>query len=97
MVKNIKAHELKALVERGAIVIDVREKEELDNKTIDGSQNWPLSNFNSALKNVSKSRPTIFYCTSGLRSLKAAEIAQECTEQDVYTLDGGIHEYSQSI
>ena len=97
MVKHIKAHELKGLIKKGAILVDVREQDEATNKAIDGSINWPLSNFKLSQADISKTRPTIFYCSSGLRSQKAAEIAQEWTKQDTYTLDGGILDYSPKI
>ena len=94
MMKHLKAHELKSLVKKGAILVDVRESDEQTGNSIDGSINWPLSKLNDQKTNISKTRPTIFYCSSGLRSQKAAEIVQEWTNQDIYTLDGGILEYS---
>ena len=94
MVKRIDAHQLKTLISEGAVLVDVRESNETD-KVIDGSLHWPLSKLNDSRGKLSKTRATVFYCSSGLRSQKAAEIAEEWTNQDTYTLDGGINEYSK--
>lgn len=93
MVKHIKAQELKGLLKKGAILVDVREQEEVNNDLIEGSLHWPLSRLNANRSEMSKNRPTIFCCTSGLRSQKAAEIAQEWTDQETYTLDGSVTDY----
>ncbi len=87
--KEIDYDELKALVEQGAQLVDVREADEVESGRIPGGINWPLSTFGLRQKDVSRERPTIFYCRSGLRSLKAAEIAESWTSQELYFLKGG--------
>lgn len=84
------------LLASGAVLVDVREEEEIDTDgRIRDTEHWPLSSFASRQCEISRSRPTIFYCRSGLRSLKAAEIAENWTDQEVFSLKGGFLEYSQ--
>ena len=94
MAKEIDIKQLCAFLKSGAELVDVREAEELlkDGK-IQNTKHWPLSSFSLREAEISKTRPTIFYCRSGLRSLKAAEIASVWTEQDVYSLRGGFIAY----
>jgi len=90
MAKEIDVKQLCAFLKGGAELVDVREAEELLKEgKIQNTKHWPLSSFSAREAEISKTRPTIFYCRSGLRSLKAAEIASVWTEQDVYSLRGG--------
>lgn len=90
MVKEISYQKLAELLKEGAELVDVREAEELRESNPLGGKNWPLSTFGLRQREVSGTRPTIFYCRSGLRSLKAAEIAESWTKQTVYSLEGGL-------
>ena len=93
MVKQIDYRQLERMLLEGAELVDVRELDEVTEGQIQGGKHWPLSTFGLRQEEVSKKRPTIFYCRSGLRSTKAAEIAETWTEQDVYSLEGGILGY----
>jgi rhodanese-related sulfurtransferase len=94
MAKEIDVSQLSAMVKDGIELVDVREGEEIFRYgKIENSQHWPLSSFALREGEVSKTRPTIFYCHSGLRSLKAAEIASAWTKQEVYSLHGGYLAY----
>lgn len=94
MAKEIGIKELFEILRDGAELVDVRESDELsrDGK-IQDTKHWPLSSFALREAEISKTRPTIFYCHSGLRSLKAAEIASVWTDQNVYSLKGGFIAY----
>lgn len=93
MVREITCKELEKLLEQGAELVDVRESEELKEGEIRGGINWPLSTFGIRQREVSKHRPTIFYCRSGMRSMQAAEIASNWTSQNVFFLHGGYLTY----
>ncbi len=93
MVKEIDFNQLQNLLLDGAELVDVREDEEVAEGSIEGGKQWPLSTFGLRQKDISKTRPTIFYCRSGLRSMKAAEIAEQWTEQSLYSLKGGLLQY----
>ena len=89
MAKEIDLKQLVEILRKGAELVDVREVDELKEGALKNTKHWPLSSFGLREAEISKTRPTIFYCRSGLRSLKAAEIASLWTQQDVYSLRGG--------
>jgi len=94
MAKEIDVNQLSEMLRGDTELVDVRETEEIFKYgKIEGSRHWPLSSFALRDGDVSKTRPTIFYCHSGLRSLKAAEIASAWTKQEVYSLRGGYLAY----
>ena len=86
MYREITLDELEDILSDGAELIDVREEDELADGTISGHKSMPLSVFDSFKDEVSKVKPTIFYCRSGKRSSKACEIACQWTYQQLYSL-----------
>ncbi len=97
MTQEIDLKQLVTMLKEGAVLVDVREAEELKEGALEGTRHWPLSSFGLRESEISKTRPTIFYCRSGLRSLKAAEIASLWTQQDVYSLRGGYLGYLNAV
>jgi rhodanese-related sulfurtransferase len=63
--------EMKELVQRGAIIIDVRTPSEYKGGHIKGSINIPLQNLESNLSKINKANPVITCCASGMRSASA--------------------------
>lgn len=97
MAREVYRGELESLVQGGAILVDVREPEEVaEEEGLPGKTHVPLSRFAELAARISKERPTIFYCRSGLRSFQAAEIAANWTEQPVYYLSGGLIGYADA-
>jgi len=62
------------LVKDGAIIIDVRTKEEYQQGYIKGSQNIPLDVLSSNLSKLNKEKTIITCCASGMRSAQAKSI-----------------------
>ena len=90
MGKDISYNQLATLVKQGALLVDVREEDErLQGTGVKWGEHWPLSTFGIRKQNFPKNKPVIFYCRSGMRSMQAAEIASNWTNQDVYFLQGG--------
>lgn len=88
---KIKAEQAYADMQYGAILIDVREQEELDESGyVDGSIHIPLAEVEEKLPEIAPDLSTelIFYCASGKRSQKATELAVEMGYQSVYNLGG---------
>ena len=88
---KIKAEQAYYDVEYGALLIDVREQEELDeNGYVAGSIHIPLAEVEEKLPEIAPDHYTelIFYCASGKRSQKATELAVEMGYQSVYNLGG---------
>lgn len=97
MAKEIDPSQLLEILKNGAELVDVRESNELQEGKINNATHWPLSTFGLRQGQVSSLQPTVFYCRSGLRSLKAAEIAATWTSQDVYSLRGGYLAYVKEM
>ncbi len=61
------------MIENGALLIDVRTKEEFDAGHIEGAINIPYQETNALIKAIGtdKQRPVVVYCRSGKRAGKA--------------------------
>lgn len=64
--------DFKALIDKGAVIVDVRTREEFSSGHIDGSVNYPLDSLASKMEELKKHRnPVIVVCRSGARSAAA--------------------------
>lgn len=70
-------------------LIDVREKEEYEQKNI-GGELMPLSAFEQHISRIEKSKKVIIYCQSGKRSTTAVGKLLELGFKNVYSLKGGM-------
>ena len=71
--RNLKT-DLKEIIHKGAQIIDVRTKEEYQRGHIKGSVNIPLQVLSHSLSKISKDKPIITCCASGIRSASAKSI-----------------------
>ncbi|WP_298534204.1 rhodanese-like domain-containing protein [uncultured Algibacter sp.] len=82
-----KTDKIKSFLKAGAIVIDVRTDEEYKLGAIKGSENIPLHNLKSKIKDIQDlKKPVITCCASGIRSAKAASILKT---QGIKAINGG--------
>ena len=58
----------KELMQRGAVILDVRSKGEFASGHIKGAKNIPLDVLGNNLNGLDKSKPVITCCASGMRS-----------------------------
>ena len=93
MMEIIDQTTLEKLVADGALLVDVREEEELHQGGIDGYVHMPLSQFESYRDQIPNDRPIVFYCQAGRRSIAAAEQAEKWTPSKIYSLEGGFQNY----
>lgn len=90
-VRDIAPREAAALVEAGAVVVDIREAAERKTGVIPGAYHAPLSALDAAEISTEAGRPIIFHCKSGGRTkANAAALEQKAGASDVYILAGGI-------
>jgi rhodanese-related sulfurtransferase len=76
-VRNLTPEEVAAGLKTGhMLVIDVREPQETAQERIPGTVLAPLSQFDPLNLPDPQGRTVVFSCGSGVRSIKAAEIAQ---------------------
>ena len=96
---KIKAEQAQIDMQYGALLIDVREADELAaDGYIPGSIHIPLAEVEARLPEVAPDHnmEIIFYCASGKRSQKATELAVEMGYTKVYNL-GGIKDWPYEI
>jgi rhodanese-related sulfurtransferase len=74
----------KELMQNGAQIIDVRSKEEFKGGHIKGSINIPLDQLSTNLGKISKTKPAILCCASGMRSSSAKSILKSNGYSDVH-------------
>lgn len=86
--KHITAPEAKRLVDAGAILVDVREVNEYLDENIPGARNEPLSRIGRTP--ITGASAVVFHCKSGARTRMNAHALADCTDAEVYILDGGI-------
>ncbi|WP_319529015.1 rhodanese-like domain-containing protein [uncultured Cohaesibacter sp.] len=90
IVKQINFDEAKELIDKGAVLIDVREKMELASKKVPSALHHPLSTFSGPID--TKDAPAaIFFCASGARTNGYAQALAKAVTCDAYMLNGGIH------
>jgi len=75
-----------------AVIIDVREQNEWDEKHIPGAIHIPIAELNNRLSELEqyKDSPVIMQCLSGRRSAQGAVVLHNSGFKKVYNMDGGI-------
>ena len=94
--KMISAVEAKKLMDTtNCKILDVRTKEEFDEKNIDGAINIPLQNLMQDIDEIIdyKDKSVIIYCRSGHRSIIACNLLEMEGFKHIYNLEKGIIEY----
>lgn len=78
------------------ILIDVREKEELNLGKIENSIHIPLEEISYNLDSIDKNKKIYIYCKTGKRSEEAVEQLNKL-EYDAYSIEGGYEAYKKYI
>ncbi|MGM0845563.1 MAG: CoA-disulfide reductase [Bacillota bacterium] len=92
-IQTVQWNEINSVIERGGMLIDVRESIERTNGFIHGSVNIPLGDLRLRLNELPKDKPIYVSCQVGLRGYLAARILKGNGFR-VYNLDGGWKTYS---
>jgi phage shock protein E len=80
---------LRAKIEAGAVVVDVRTKEEYTSGHFGGALHIPLDTLGKQLKKIgAHDRPVIVYCASGARAGQAASLLRSAGYSDVTNAGG---------
>jgi rhodanese-related sulfurtransferase len=77
-----------------AVLLDVREPDEVSRGRIEGAVNVPLHSLRDRLAELPKGRPIIVYCAAGLRAYLACRILSQSGFAEVYNLSGGYQTYA---
>ncbi|MGP1507287.1 MAG: FAD-dependent oxidoreductase [Sphaerochaeta sp.] len=86
--RQVPVSKVRELVESGAYIIDVREKNEYARGHIINSVNIPLSEFRERLSEIPKDRPVYLHCRSAQRSYNAVMILENRGYKNVYNISG---------
>ncbi|SFI57507.1 rhodanese family protein [Bradyrhizobium sp. cf659] len=89
---TIKPAEARRLIERGALLIDIREVDEHVREKIPGARHLPLSKLDEVDLAVHQGKPVIFHCKSGARTqANASRLAAKLGETgEAFVIDGGL-------
>ena len=93
---EITIKQLKEMVEKGAILLDVRSNQEFEEGHLDNAISLPVYNikqkYNEILKD--KGQIIIVYCSTGYRSAKAQKLLKKLGYEKVYNLCDGLENYN---
>lgn len=87
-------HEVEGLVEAGAVLLDVRSKDEVALGQIEGSTNIEVDVLRDNLDKLDKNKKIVVYCAVGVRGYIALRILKENGFNDVWNLSGGYSTYN---
>jgi len=79
------------------LLLDVRLPDEFSQEHLPGAINIPVQVLPDRLAEVPSDRPVVFYCRSGNRTKKAAEILMQAGYQTLYDLGGIIQWKEQGL
>lgn len=79
---------LKEKIKNGAVVVDVRTKEEFDEEHFPGAINIPVDRILVRKNELPKDKSLILYCASGARSAYAAHLLKAEGYKDVVNAGG---------
>jgi len=84
-----------AMLDLGAVLLDVREPDEFEQGAVPGSIHIPRGNLEPNVENrlPDKQAPVVVMCAGGVRSAFAAQTLQQIGYQDVVSMDGGFNRW----
>ena len=96
-IKNICPTTTSKLEKDGALLVDVREYDEIEELSYDVQNllHIPLSEFEERYTEIPQDKSLVMVCRSGARSLKAAYYLMNHGYQDVKNLEGGIIKWAE--
>ena len=80
----------RALIEQGAVLVDIREADEHARERVPGARHNPLSRLSPV--DAPSGAAVIFHCRSGARTAANATLLADAAACDAYLLEGGIDE-----
>ena len=93
--ETITTNEALELMDKGAIVIDVRSADEYNEGHIKSAINIPVDKIESIT--YDKDQTLIVYCASGVRSSNAVNILADMGYTSLYNLDGGLLNWGSDL
>jgi rhodanese-related sulfurtransferase len=91
----ITAHQAKEMLSRGALLVDIRERDEHAREKIAGARNVPLSDIQPG-KTVADASTIIFHCRTGTRTRNCAEVLAKAAPAGAVLLEDGIEGWKKA-
>jgi rhodanese-related sulfurtransferase len=88
-IREISAGELAVIIDRGGVVIDVRESDEYHEGHVPGAVSIPLGSVTDSVEAFRKTVPVYVICASGGRSMRACEFLHNSGVTNVVNVAGG--------
>lgn len=98
--EDVTPEQVKARLDAGEdlLLVDVREPDEFDIATIEGSELLPLSQAQQWANDLPRDKPVIIFCHHGSRSARVAmALNQQLGYTNIANMTGGIDAWSQRI
>lgn len=96
-VPSVTVDEVEDLVADGALLVDIRERNEWDESRIAGAEFKPMSTINDWWTDLPRDRTVVLYCRSGNRSAHAVHaLVGQGGMDNVLNLTGGILAWAAS-
>lgn len=94
-IREVSTAEAEELVDRGAILLDVREADEFEQGAVPGSVFLPRGHLESQIEGrlPDKSATVVVMCAGGVRSVFAAKTMQDLGYSDVASMEGGFNRW----
>ena len=96
-VTNVTAPQAVQLINKGAVVMDVRDRDQFVTGHLVNAKNVPLSDIQSDQKTIEKYRnkTVLAVCETGMTSGKAANLLRGAGFDEVFSLRGGLRAWQQ--
>ena len=92
--KTVTPTEARTLLDRGAVLVDIREADEHAREHIPGARLVPLSRFDAAA--LPSAGPIVFHCRSGNRTTANAARLAAGAYCETYLLEGGLDAWKKA-
>ena len=94
-IKEVDPKEVPTLSQQGAVVIDVRDKEEFETQHIDGAIHVSRGTLEMRIDEVvpDKDTPIVCYCSGGNRGALAADTLQKMGFKNAVSIAGGLNAF----
>lgn len=94
-IKEVDPKDALMLSQQGAVIIDVREKEEFETQHIDGATHVSRGTLEMRINEVvpHKDTPIVCYCGGGNRGALAADTLQKMGFTNVVSIEGGLNAF----
>lgn len=86
----------RALMNEGAVLVDIRGADEYARERIPGACNVPTDRLSPSAVSAQGAQAVIFHCGSGMRTQASAQRLEECADCQAYVLEGGLDAWKKA-